>query len=138
MESIIDHLVTSFERLFPDQAHYSAVVRAGINARTARFQAIMEFYDEHRDDGEEALARVGGICSRVFRDALLAEAGKTSDSSGFMLKTFVRLNHNKVRGFVDEALASPELANTVLRYPFIKPLLVEASNPEWLSSLVGL
>ena len=132
MDTIINYLVSEFERLFPEQANYSELVRNAIVARTQKMRVIMTFYSENRGK-----SNIDDMCCRAFRAAIIDEASRSSPQSSFMLKGFATLNRKKLTAMIPAILSSVELATLLQEYPFIIPLVNEASSQEWLSSLLG-
>lgn len=146
LTAIADYLVQEYERLFPGQAAYSPVVRQAIYARFRRIDAIFAFYDANGADGSRDAAgnlnpthpKIREICERTFRDVLKAELASMSETSGFMLRNFIRMNRQKTAELVASFLQSEAITALTNRYSFTIPVLAEASSPEWLSSQLGL
>lgn len=149
MDQITQYLVGEFARIFPDHESHAPLVRAAIQARSKRVQTIFDFYDEHKEGLElaraagcsrnpEHLASLGEMCERSLRATIKEEVGKTSQKSGFVLRSFLVLNRAKAYEMLVALVQSAEVAALVARYPFTAPLLVEVSSPEWLSSRLGL
>lgn len=146
INELVAYLTSEYERLFPDQANYTPVVRQAIYARLRRADAVLQFYDTHGPDGSLDAAgnmnprpkRIVEMCERAFRDVIKSEFSNMSDTSSFMLRNFIRMNRQKTSELVANVLQSDAVCALTDRYRFLIPLLVEASNPEWLSSQLGL
>lgn len=146
INELVAYLTSEYERLFPDQANCTPVVKQAIYARLRRADAVLQFYDTHGPDGSLDAAgnmnprpkRIVEMCERAFRDVIKAEFSNMSDTSSFMLRNFVRMNRQKTSELVANVLQSDAVCALADRYRFLIPLLVEASNPEWLSSQLGL
>ena len=146
INAIVDHLVAEYERLFPGQANYSPVVRQAIYARFRRIDAIFAFYDANGADGSRDADgnlnpthhKIKDMCTRTFRDVLKAELSNMSETSGFMLRNFIRMNRQKTAELVQSFLQSEAITALADRYSFVIPVLEEVSTPEWLSSQLGL
>lgn len=136
MDQITQYLVGEFARIFPDHESHAPLVRAAIQARSKRVQTIFDFYDEHK--GITEATSLGEMCERSLRATIKEEVGKTSQKSGFVLRSFLVLNRAKAYEMLVALVQSAEVAALVARYPFTAPLLVEVSSPEWLSSRLGL
>lgn len=146
LDNIVSYLINEYERLFPEQVGYIPLVKKAIYARFRRIDAIFQFYDSHGPDGSVDAAgnvnprpkRISDMCERAFRDSITAEFASISETSGFMLRNYIRLNRQKTTELVASLLQSDSVCALADRYRFIIPLLAEASNPEWLSSQLGL
>lgn len=138
-QQLVQYLMDEFARLFPGHADQTPLVRNAICARMRRFEAVFAFYDNHCGDGVSPRPRrIVEMCERAFRDALADEFNKVSDSAGFMLRNYIRMNRQKTQELLLSTIQSDAVAAVVTRYPFITPMVVEASTPEWLSSRLDL
>lgn len=139
MDPIIDYAVAQFERLFPDQASYSPLIRQAFITRGSKVQAVMAFYLEkrqaERDKGREP--ELNDMCLRATRAAILDEVARNSARSSFVLKTFLVLNRALVQEMFTALLHSAEVAALIEQYCFLSPLVTELSTPEWLSNQLG-
>lgn len=146
LNNIVEYLASEYERLFPEQVGYLPLVKQAIYARFRRIDAVFQFYDTHGPDGSRDAAgnmnprpkRIVDMCERAFRDTITAEFASISETSGFMLRNYVRMNRQKTNELVASLLQSDAVCALADRYRFIIPVLAEASNPEWLSSRLGL
>lgn len=139
MDPLIEYCVAQFERIFPAQAGHSPVIRQALITRGAKIQTILAFYLEKKDAelAKGKIAELNDMCLRATRAAILAEIGRNTSNSSFMLRTFVSLNKPLFEDMLAAALQSLEVENLISVYPFTGPLVGEVSNPEWLSSLLG-
>lgn len=99
----------------------------------------MTFYLEKKDEQLRLgrIAELDEMCLRITRAAALEEAGKNSERSSFMLKTFVTLNRVTLEAMLIELCRSDMAAQLLAQYAYLTPLIDEASTPGWLSNLLG-
>lgn len=139
MDLITDFLVREFNRIFPEQANYSELVRHAIVSRSSKLRVIMQFYQQKTVDqtiDSDELNKLDSLCRKAFRSAIVEEISRNSPQTSFMVRGFFVLNRHKFAELLSTALASEEAKSVLASYPFLIPLVNELSNPELLSSLV--
>ena len=154
MDQITQYLVGEFARIFPDHESHAPLVRAAIQARSKRVQTIFDFYDEHKEGvagcsrNPEHLASLGEMCERSLRATIREEVGKTSQKSGFVLRSFLVLNRANLVGLnvtwkevidvLDDAFKQKAQGLVQKRTRIVGVLVSDLNNPFFADVVAGI